>query len=384
MTPAYDLTAIRSRIPLLQTTIPLNHCSQAPQTAETRAAALRYLDSWQRSGMDWDAWMAEVEAARSAFARLIGAETDEVAVFSSVSHATAAVASALDLESQRTGRNVVALTASEFPSVAHVWKAREARGTPLRWVPVRHGRIEESDVEGVLGDDVLLLSAPHAYYQTGALLDLARTARAARESGALLYVDAYQSLGTRPLDVKALGIDMLSSGNLKYLMGVPGIAFLYVQRDVAARLEPAVTGWFGRTDPFAFDPYTLDWADGARRFDSGTPAVLVAYIARAGMELLLEVGLEAIGEWNRALSARLAEGGRARGLELLGPADPALRSPMAAFAVDDSHTVEAAMRERGVLPSARGPALRLAPHFYNTLEDVDRALDVLAEVTAAG
>ncbi len=382
--PAYDLSLIRSRIPLLEQAIPMNHCSHAPQTAATRAAALRYLDSWNRDGMDWDSWMQEVEAARASFARLIGADPGDVAVFSSVSHATAAVASCLDLLQQESGRSIVALTEAEFPTVAQVWKAQEARGTPLRWIPVdrKAHRVREEEVTASLDDDVLLLSAAHGYYQSGALLDLDQVIPAARDAGVISYVDAYQSLGTRPIDVKRLGVDMLASGNLKFLLGVPGIAFLYVRPGLAERLEPAVTGWFGRADPFAFDTHRerpLDWGTGARRFDGGTPPVLSAYIARAGMELLLEVGLEAIGDWTRTLSARLIEGGKDRGLHLMGPADPERRAPTVAFRVEDAHAVEAFLRERGVIASARGPAIRLAPHYHSTFEDVDRALELLAE-----
>jgi selenocysteine lyase/cysteine desulfurase len=365
----------------------MNHCSQAPQTAATRAAAMRYLDSWNGSGMDWDAWIAEVEAARASFARLIGAEAGDVAVFSSVSHATAAVASCIDLLAERAGRRVVALTEAEFPTVAHVWKAREARGTPLRWIPVdsEEHRVREEEVERALDDDVLLLSAAHGYYQSGALLDLDRIAAAARDAGVITYVDAYQSLGTAPLDVRALGVDMLASGNLKFLLGVPGIAFLYVRPEIAEQLEPAVTGWFGRADPFSFDPHRtrpLDWAPGARRFDAGTPPILPAYIARAGMDLLLDTGLEQVASWTRTLAGRLIDGGRARGLELMGPSDPVRRAPTVAFRVADSHGVEDALRRGGVIASARGPAIRIAPHYHSTATDVDRALDLLAETLA--
>ena len=385
MKPSYDLARLRQEIPLLERVVPMNHCSQAPQTRATREAALRYLDSWNARGMDWDGWMAEVDRARATFAHLIGADVDEVAVFSSVSHATAAVASCLDLLAERTGRRTVALTEAEFPTVAHVWKARERRGTPLRWIPVDHaeGRVPEEAVDAALDDDILLLSATHGYYQTGALLDLDRVVAAAREAGVITYVDAYQSLGTRPVDVKRVGVDLLASGTLKYLMGIPGIAFLYVRRDLTERLEPAVTGWFGRADPFAFDPHRdrpLDWAPGARRFDGGTPPVLPAYVARAGMELLLDVGLEAVGSWTRHLAARLIRGGADRDLDRMGPADPAQRSPSVAFRVPDSHAVEEALRRSGVIASARGPAIRLAPHYHSSETDVDRALDALAEI----
>src|SRR5512132_3442012 len=131
--PDYDIDAWRRRIPLLASCIPMNNCSQAPQTDITRAAAERYLDSWNRSGMDWDAWMTEVALAKREFARLINATADEIAVFSSVSEATSAIASAIDFAGPR--RRVV-VTEAEFPTIGHVWLAHERRGACVSWVPV--------------------------------------------------------------------------------------------------------------------------------------------------------------------------------------------------------------------------------------------------------
>ncbi len=377
--PRYDLEAWRARVPLLETAIPLASCSQAPQTDLTRAAAERFLDSWNRTGMDWDAWMAEVDAAKAAFARLIGADADEIALTTSVSVATASLASALDLSE----RDTIVISGAEFPTVAHVWQAQLARGARVAWAPVRGDVVELDAYEAAIHDRTRVVSACHAYYQNGFKQDVGTIAELAHAHGALIYVDAYQTLGTEPIDVKELGVDVLASGNLKFLMGVAGVAFLYVRRELIERLHPTVTGWFGREDPFAFRADRLDWAATARRLETGTPPVPSVYIARAGMEMLESIGLDAIGEWNRVLSGRLAEGGVARGLRLHGPADPDLRAPTTAFVVPgDSHEVEAAMRRRGVLPSARGPVLRLAPHFFNTLDDVDTALDTLADVLA--
>ena len=198
----------------------------------------------------------------------------------------------------------------------------------------------------------------------------------------MLYCDAYQTLGAVPVDVKALDVDFLVAGNLKYLMGVPGVAFLYVRRELIDSLHPTVTGWFGRADPFAFRVNELDWSHTASRFDSGTPPVINAYIARAGMEIINAIGVKPIRSWHEVLAQRLIDGGRERGLLLFGPTDVARKTASTAFVVSDSHAVESAMRERGVLASARGPVIRLAPHYYSTLDDVDTALDVLASVTA--
>jgi selenocysteine lyase/cysteine desulfurase len=355
----------------------MNNCSQAPQTDVTRAAAERYLDSWNTRGMDWDGWIAEVNEARAAFARLVGADVNEIAVCGSVSHATSAVASALDFSGQRTG---IVASEAEFPTVGQVWLAQEARGAVVRWAPVRNGTIAPDDYR--FDRSTAVVSACHGYYLNGFVQDTAEIAARAHDAGALLFVDAYQTVGTRPIDVKALGADFLVAGNLKFLMGVAGIAFLYVRDELIEQLRPTLTGWFGRADPFQFDAMRLDWASSARRFDSGTPPLINAYIARAGMDLIGEVGPDRIGEWHQSLAARLIAGGRDRGLVLHGTDDPRKKTATTAFLAEDSHAVESAMRARGMIASARGPVIRLAPHFYSTFADVDQALDTLAAVLA--
>ena len=376
--PEYDIDAWRSRISILRTAIPMNNCSQAPQVDTVRGAAERYLDSWRADGMDWDEWIAEVERARAEFARLINAAPEDVAVCSSVSHATAAIASAVSLEGDR---DAVVLSKAEFPTVGHVWMARARSGARLRWVQVEDGEIDPDRYIEAVDGSVALVSACHAYYQTGYKQDLDALVDIAHRAGALFFVDAYQTLGVHPIDVQALDVDFLTSGNLKYLMGAPGIAFLYVKRAVADRLSPTVTGWFGQRDPFSFEVDRLDFAPGARRFDAGTPPVLQAYVARAGMQIINDIGPAAIQSWTERLSERLIEGARARGVERLGPDDPTRKTPSTAFLCPgDAHEAEDRLRERGVIASARGPVVRLAPHFYSTEDDVDTALTALAEV----
>lgn len=375
--PDFDIEAWRRRIPLLASCIPMNNCSQAPQTDATREAAERYLESWNTSGMDWDAWMAEVALAKAEFAKLIGATADDIAVFSSVSEAASAVASTLELAGRRTK---IVVSEAEFPTVAHVWLAQERRGARVSWAPVRDGMIDPASYDTLVDDRTALVSSCHGYFMNGFVQNVARVANKAREAGALSFVDAYQTLGTIPIDVRATGMDFLVAGNLKFLMGIPGVAFLYVRPEIVETLHPTVTGWFGRANPFGFDAKSLDWSPNASRFDTGTPPVINAYVARAGMEIINGVGPTKIRAWLEVLGRRLIEGGRARGLTLHGTDDMRRKTATTAFLVDDSHAVERAMRERGVVAAARGSVIRLAPHFYNTIEDVDRALDILADV----
>jgi selenocysteine lyase/cysteine desulfurase len=257
--------------------------------------------------------------------------------------------------------------------------AQERSGAHLSWVPARGGVVELADYERLVDGRTLLVSATHGYYLNGFVQDVAAIARLAHEQGAWLFVDAYQTCGVVPIDVRAMDVDFLASGTLKYLMGTPGIAFLYVRQELIERLEPLVTGWFGRVNPFAFDAKRLDWSPTASRFDTGTPPLLSAYVSRASMNLLLEVGVRWIREWTEELSRHAVDGARARGLTLHGAGLARDKSPTTAILVRDSHAVEERLRARGVIASARGPVIRLAPHFYNTREEIDRALDLLAE-----
>ncbi len=377
-----DVARWRAEIPLLQHAIPMNHCSQAPLTSRTRTAALRYLDSWDKAGMDWDAWLNEVEKARSSFAELIGAQPEDIALTSSVSEAVSSLASALDY---RGDRNTVLISGAEFPTVRHVWLAQEARGAVVREVPVAGGLIETAEWEGRIDDRVLLVSACHAYYQNGFLQDVAEISRHAHAHGAHVFVDAYQTLGTRSIDVRALGVDFLASGCLKYLLGTPGLAFLYVRPELVDSLRPTVTGWFGRVAPYSFDDKPLDWANTARRFDTGTPPLMNAYVCRAGMDMIREAGPENVEEAHLQLSRRLLAGGAERGLTLHGTTDPLRKTVSTAFIVPhesgiNSEEVGRRLLREGIIGAPRGPAIRLAPHFYTTAEEVDIALDTLADI----
>jgi len=374
--PAYDIDAWRRRIPILASLIPMNNCSQAPQTTATREAAELYLESWNGDGMDWDAWVGEAQLAKQEFARLINASPEEIAIVSCVSEAVSAIASAIDFAS---GRDRVVVTEAEFPTIGHVWLAQEKRGARVSWVPVRDGQIDVADYDAAIDDRTAIVSATHGYFLNGFMQDVPAIAARAHARGAKLFIDAYQTAGTTPIDVRAMDVDFLASGNLKFLMGVPGVAFLYVRRAIIDSLSPTVTGWFGRENPFAFEVKRLDWSPTASRFDTGTPPIINAYIARAGMRIINDVGPRAIRAWLEVLGQRLIDGGEARGLTVHGTRDMSHKTSTTGFVVDDSHAIEVAMRERGIIASARGPVIRLAPHFYSTIEDVDTALDALAD-----
>jgi selenocysteine lyase/cysteine desulfurase len=376
--PAYDLEAWRRRFPILQQFVHTANCSQSPQSDDTRNAALSYLDSWNQMGMDWDRWVEEVRLTKAEFARLINADVSEIAIGTSVSELTSAVASSLPLTGDR--RKIV-VTDAEFPTVGHVWLAHRKYGATVQFLPLGGDGIDLDEYRRHVDRTTLVTSICDVYYYNGFKQDLAAIIPLIHAQGSLVFLDAYQGIGTHPIDVKALDVDFLAAGNLKYLLGVPGVAFLYVKPGLVPHLSPAVTGWFGQRNPFAFDIHNFEYAPDARRFDNGTPPVLTAYIARAGMRIINEVGVERIEQWTDCLSARCLEGAAARGLEVASPSEVGRKAPTTAIRVPgSSHDVELKLRDRQVIASARSDVVRIAPHFFTRLEDIDYVLDQFVQV----
>lgn len=372
-----DISRWRQEFPQLATTIHLGNCSQGPQAKRVRSAIEAYVKSWREDGINWEYWLSKVQAAKEQFARLINADVDEVAATMSVSDATASIASALDLGAH--GRRILT-TVAEFPAVAQVWLAQRRLGWQVDFVPMRNGELRLEDVDLMVDRTTALVSVTHVYYQNGCKQDLDALAQIAHSQGALLYVDAYQSLGTIPVDVKRQGIDILSCGALKYLLGIPGIAFLYVRREVANRLSPAITGWFGQENPFAFETTHLTYAQGARRFETGTPPIISAFAAEAGLSIINEVGIHRIHERVNQLIDHTISQAVKLGLPVMGSMPLERRGAAIAIAADNSHAIEDKLKQRGIITSARGPAVRLSPHFFTLEENIERALTALRKL----
>jgi selenocysteine lyase/cysteine desulfurase len=367
--------AFRRHFPALADQAYFASCSEGALSDRVIVAMEEFMHSWRAYGAPWQAWMARVEDSRAAFARRIGAEVEEVAVVSCASEGAYQVASSLLREA---GRDTIVTNDLEFPSIAHVWLAQAAAsGGKVHHIPAPGGRVGLDDYAAAIDAGTALVSAPLAAYANGLRLPVADIARLAHERGARLFVDAYQAVGVLDVDVRALDCDYLVAGSLKYLLGAPGIAFLYVRRDLVDAHRPTLTGWFGRVDPFAFDPRSLDYAAGARRFETGTPAIPAAYAAAAGLSLVNELDARAVERHVAALADRLQAGLLALGARLFSPLEPALRGPQVAVRADRPDELAAFLARRAVVASPRGRALRLSLHYYNDVGDIDRAVDAI-------
>ena len=357
--------------------IHLSNCSQGAQPIRAAQAIEDFVNNWRQEGMDWGYWLSVVREAKATFAQLINADASNIAVSFSVSSAVGTIASSLDYKGIR---NRVVTTEIEFPTVPQIWYAHEKFGTKVDVVPVRpDGTVRVEDYESRVDGKTLVLSAPFVYYRNGYKQDLAQLASLAHRNGALLLVDAYQGLGTSPVDVQAMDIDFLVSGNLKYLLGVPGIAFAYTKRDIVETLKPASTGWFGQADPFAFD-YRLNYAHDGRRLETGTPPALAAFAANASMKLLVEIGVDRIKQKIDALSRHCIERAKEKNLDLVSDFDIDRKAPTTAMRVPNSHELELELRKRNIVCSSRGDVIRIAHHFFNTEEEIDHTVDAIAEL----
>ncbi|HXV56299.1 MAG TPA: aminotransferase class V-fold PLP-dependent enzyme, partial [Gaiellaceae bacterium] len=316
------------------------------------------------------------EAARGAFAGLVGAEADEVAVTTSLSAGVSALFSGLRFEGERT---TIVDSDFEFPTVGQIAHAQELRGRTVVHVPEDgDGTIPLERFEAAIDERTALVCVTHVCYRNGSRVDLEGVIRVAHERGALVLVDAYQAAGAIPIDVRALGADFLAAGTVKYLLGSAGLAFLYCRADLVERIRPTSTGWFADEDIFRMDIHDYSPAPTARRFEFGTPPIPSIYAGLAGIGLVEEIGVAETERHVRGLAARLSEGVDDLGGRVATPRDPERRGPLVAIASTDEHALVAALRDEGVVTSSRDGNLRVSFHGYNSNDDVDAVLASLA------
>lgn len=369
------LARFRSRFPILGRRVYVNSCSQGALSVDVEAALARFTASWHEHGSPWEPWVGEVERLRALFAAAIGAGADEVAVLPNASTAIAAIATALPFDGPR---RQVLLSGFEFPTNAHVWQAQTRRGAETIWAGAPGDReLPAARLIERIGVRTAIVPVTHVCFRNGYRLDVPAVVAAAHAAGALVMLDDYQHTGIAPLDVHALGVDALVTGTLKYLLGPPGVALLYVRRGLLPALEPLITGWFGRAEPFAFSLQPLDWGTTARRLETGSPNVPGVYGAAAGLELLQTLGADVVSTRIASLVERMVSGAAGRGVDVLTPQDPARRGALTVIRSTDAARLVAALAERGIIASARGTGVRVSFHAYNTAEDVDIVLDAL-------
>jgi selenocysteine lyase/cysteine desulfurase len=369
--------AVRARFPIFEHTTYANSCSQGALSTDVRQAYDEYLEGWDAHGAEWEHWVERAEAARAAFARLVSARPAEVAVTTSVSQAVSALVSALPLEDDR--RRIV-ISEFEFPTVGQIAHAQEARGAEVVHVrPESDGRILLERFAEAIDERTALVCCTAISYRSGYRLDVAEVARLVRERGALCLADSYQAAGAIPLDVRELGVDLLTAGTVKYLLASAGLAFMFVRGDLHERLLPTQTGWFADEDIFRMDISDYSPAPDARRFDSGTPPVPNIYAGLAGMRIVEEAAVDAIEAHVRGLVDLLLAGLDELGATVVTPRGESDHGPLVCVASTQAEELVRALAEARVVTSSRDESVRVSLHLYNVPEDIERILGALSE-----
>jgi selenocysteine lyase/cysteine desulfurase len=374
-----EIQSFRDEIPAVanEGQIHLNNCSAAPIPQRGLDARHECERIWVEAGNPWEQWLGKVNESKRLFAEMINAEEDEIAIVSCATQGFAQITSAFSYDE----RHEVVTSELEFPTLPQFFRAQEKRGAKLKIAESENGVTVPADAyEKQMSEDTLMVCGAHAYSFTGGLMNVEAVADAVHDYGGYFFLDAYQSTGIVPIDVKEQGIDMLVSGTLKFMLGGPGIAYLYVDRDVANELEPTNLGWFGVEDIFGFETESPTYADGARRFELGTPPAPNAYTAAAGMEFLMEYGIERIRDRIVTHTNALIEGVEDHGFSVRSPHEDSKRGGVVNVQVEDVDAVEQALLDRGFSVSQRAGGVRLSPHFYNTSEEMTQAVDAIAEI----
>jgi selenocysteine lyase/cysteine desulfurase len=366
-----QVLAIRSRFPIFRNKVYLNSCSQGALSDAVEDGLREYVAGWHEHGSPWDLWVERYETARSQFAGFIGATPDEVAVLPYASACINSVASALEFDQ----RKKVVLGEFEFPTMGHIWLAQQKRGAQVEFVPASGDIIPMEGYQRAIDHQTLIVPITGICFMNGFRSSVEEIVQLAHANGALAMLDDYQDCGTRPVNVHAANVDFYVTGTLKYLLGPPGLAFLYVRKELIESLRPAISGWFAQSNPFAFDVRHLDLAPSARRFEAGSPPIPNIYAAMRGVQLLQEIGLDNISAHIAALVCTLLAGAKKLGLRVKTPLDSV--GPLCVLRCKAAPALVQKLAAAGIVCSNRHDGLRISFHVYNTQSDVESILEVL-------
>jgi kynureninase len=372
-----ELLDYRKRFPILEETTYLITHSLGPMPAEAERRLAEYAQSWRTRGIRaWaEGWWDLPLTVGDHVARLIGAPAGSTVMHQNVTIAEAVVLSCFGFDGER--RRIV-YEEENFPSVRYLQQAQQARGAEIVVCP------DEEAIVAAIDERTLLVPISHVIFRTGRIQDVEPIISRAHEVGAYVVLDAYQSVGTVPLDVTALGVDFAVGGSVKWLCGGAGAAWLYVRPDLAARLEPTLVGWQAHARPFAFEP-ELEYAEGAARFLTGTPNVPALYAATAGYELVEEAGIDRIRANSIRQTALFIDLLDEAGFDVVSPREPERRGGSVVVRVPDFEAVHAELDARDILCDFRPDAgLRFGPHFFNTDQELELAVSAIEEIVGRG
>ena len=371
----------RAEFPILSRTVYMISNSLGAMPRRTAANLAEYAETWATRGVrGWEErwWEMPVEVGNKV-ARVIGAKPGTVSMHENV---TTAHLVALSTLRPAGARRRIVCTAMDFPSMIYLYRAQQAAGFELTIVPAEDDLSVRIDrVLDAIDETTAVVCLSHVLFRTSYIMDVAAIAARAREKGARIVIDTYQSAGIVPVDVTALGVDFAVGGCLKWLCGGPGNAFLYTRPDVLHDAKPSFTGWLSHRTPFAFDTGEVEARDDAMHMMNGTPSIPAYYAAIGGLDIIDEVTVARIREQSIAMTARLLALVDQYGFTSVASRDPEKLAGTVAVNVPDALAVSRTLKARDFIVDYRPPVgVRISPHFYNTMDEIDRVMAEIASI----
>ena len=376
----FNLPALRKRFPTLSKKTHFISHSLGAMPREAVDALKDFTDRWTAESIEaWHEWLPMVSKAGDDIGGLIGAPAGTVTMHQNVSTWMGIIASCLDFTGSR--RRVLS-TDMNFPSVHYVWKEHERLGARLDLVRSDDRiTIDTQKFIDAIDDTTAIVVIELVLFRSGYLQDAKAIIRAAHDRGALTVVDAYQAVGTVPVDVVDLDADFFTGGSVKWLCGGPGAAYCYVRRDLIERFEPRLCGWFSHEEPFAFELGRIRYRKDAMRYMGGTPSVPALYSSAPGRAIVRELGIGRIREKSKRQVALAVDLARSQGLKVNTPLDPERRGGMVCVDFSGSERVHDQLLRRGFLVDWRpGSGIRLSPHFYTTDDEIQSIFDEIRKL----
>src|SRR5262245_30400620 len=373
----------RDEFPILARSVYMISNSLGAMPRQTARDLAEYAEVWATRGVRaWEErWWEMPLKVGNKIGWIIGAPAGTVSMHENV---TAAETVALSALRPTSSRNRIICTAMDFPSLIYLNRAQREAGFELVIVPAEDDlSVKTERVLEAIDDRTAVVAFSHVLFRTSYIMDAGPIIRRAHEVGAAVILDAYQSAGIVPLDVSAMQVDFAGGGCLKWLCGGPGNAFMYTRPDLLRSIRPTVTGWLSHRDPFAFDINETALRDDAMRMMIGTPAIPCYYAAQAGLDIIAEVGVPEIRDRSKQMTARLLDLVDQYGFSTTAPRDPDRLAGTVVVNVPDAALVSRTLKARDFLVDYRAPVgIRISPHFYNTMDEIDRVMAEIASIVA--
>jgi kynureninase len=376
-----DLLRYRSEFPILSETTYLISNSLGAMPKGVYEAMRGYADMWATRGVKaWEErwWMLALEVGNEIGA-LMNAPKNSVSTHPNVTTCQAVVASCFDFSGKR---NKVVYTDMNFPSVMYFWEAQRKRGARVHMVKTDDGiTVPTERLLAAIDEETLLVPVSHVIFRSAFINDAKAIVECAHKVGAMVVLDVFQSLGTVPVDVQELNVDFACGGVLKWLCGGPGVGYLYVRPDLGNKLEPTFTGWSAHENSFEFAVGPIRYTDPPYRFLNGTPHIPALEACLPGVRIINEVGVQRIREKSQRQTARLIELADQHGWRVNTPRDPEKRGGTVSIDMPDSQEVSRELLRRKIMIDWRPKAgVRMAPHFYNTDDEIQTAIAGAEEI----